>query len=136
MENPIDDLSLPVNHPGLRTKLLVDIIVQITGIAFVIFLPATSNGDYTSAFMAFYFGIGAYQLISSLLHFFFQKKPNPLYRIYYVQLFVHLFFLISSFIFLGVLGLLALVFLSPLTALYYFVITIITYNDTRPYAQQ
>jgi hypothetical protein len=136
MENPLDDLSAPVVHPGLRKKLLIDIIAQVSGIVLVILLFMTNVGDYTPAFVAFYFGVGTYQLISSLVHFFFQKKPSPLYRMYYIQLCVHLFFFLGIFSFLGILGALALLYLSPITALYYFIITIITYNEVRPYAKQ
>lgn len=136
MKTPIDDLSTPVVHPGLKTKLLIDLCAQVAGIALVIFLMATSQDDYLSAFMTFYFGIGSYQFISSLVQLYFQKKTHALYRIYYIQLCIHLVFFLSAFTPAGLIGLFALLYLSPVTALYYFIVTIVTYNETRAYAKQ
>lgn len=110
-------------NSNLSNKLNVDLYLQISLIGLAIVLIPL-NWQYS--FLIFYFGLGAYQLASSLWHLAY--KPIGLNRkIYFVILGVHgllglLLFVAEDSIYIM---LFAVMSLSTLTAIYYLVITIL-----------
>lgn len=110
-------------NSNLSNKLNVDLYLQISLIGLAIVLIPL-NWQYS--FLIFYFGLGAYQLASSLWHLAY--KPIGLTRkIYFALLGVHGLLGLSLFvaedsIFLMLFAIMAL---STLTAVYYLIITIL-----------
>lgn len=110
-------------NSNLSNKLNVDLYLQISLIGLAIVLIPL-NWQYS--FLIFYFGLGAYQLASSLWHLAY--KPIGLNRkIYFVILGVHGLLGLSLFVAEDsvFLMLFAIMALSTLTAVYYLIITIL-----------
>lgn len=110
-------------NSNLSNKLNVDLYLQISLIGLAIVLIPL-NWQYS--FLIFYFGLGAYQLASSLWHLAY--KPIGLARkIYFALLGVHGLLGLSLFVAEDsvFLMLFAIMALSTLTAIYYLIITIL-----------
>lgn len=133
MEEFLDNTP-QIHHPGLKRKLLIDIRAQSALFAIValycLLLLVMNEDDFIGPAMLFYFGVGAYQLVSSLVHLAYRQKTS-LYRAYYIQLFIHLFVFLSAFMGGGILSLMLLLCLTPITAIYYYVITLLSYNHNK-----
>jgi len=128
METILDDLKEQTIPSGARGKLLADICVQSFILLLTLYFMATDQ--WVPAFISFYIGIGIYQVFSSLVQLALHK-PNVLYRIYYIQLFVYALLVFYTFAFDNGITTKAIFYLSPFTALYYFIITIITFNQAK-----
>lgn len=129
MENLLDQQTRPpVNLKFLEGKLKVDLAMQIIALAGTLISMALQ--EFATAFCFFYLGIGMYQLISSLVHLAAEKN-NPLYKAYYIQLIIHGIFFLGMFTSIGIFTAYLLLFLSPVSGIYYFVITILNYNHVH-----
>ncbi|HYG53306.1 MAG TPA: hypothetical protein VD905_20550 [Flavobacteriales bacterium] len=124
IDAPMEDVK---NKQGEQAKLKVDVIVQTTILA-VAAITLVADGF---GIMVFYFGIGAYQLISSLVHL--QYKNHSFGRkAYWPQLFIH----ILTFASLAVVEepiqvLFLMLFTTGFTAIYYYVLTLVEYADSK-----
>lgn len=110
-------------NSNLSNKLKVDLYLQISLIGLAIVLIPL-NWQYS--FLIFYFGLGAYQLVSSLWHLAY--KPIGLIRkIYFALLGVHGILGLSLFVAQETIYLMlfAIMALSTLTAIFYLIITIL-----------
>ncbi|HLP10848.1 MAG TPA: hypothetical protein VK177_02890 [Flavobacteriales bacterium] len=111
----------------LKFKLWFDALAQI--IILGIFFFNFGFGQSGTAFCTFYFVLGGYQLLSSILHLTFEKAFAHR-RNYYIQLLIHggAWALIAiGFTFNApplMFPLFIELLLAPATAIYYFVITI------------
>jgi hypothetical protein len=113
----------------LKIKLYIDLYVQIGILGVFFYVWGFGSGDKAAG--VFYFILGGYQLASSLVHLL---TPNAFKnrKGYYVQLLIHGFIWANIFLSIvaesvfapGMMGLYVELFFSPLTAIYYFVITI------------
>lgn len=123
----------------LKGKLYTDLFAQISILG--IFFFNLGFGGSGWAFCTFYFVLGGYQLLSSLVHL---AIPNACKnrKGYYIQLIVHVFVWLGIFLALkiggvfafGFIGLYIELLLSPLTAIYYFIVTIQDFQALPKYA--
>jgi hypothetical protein len=121
----------------LGFKLFMDVWIHPV-MLLIIFYSLVQEEGYI-AFCLFYFGLGGYQLLSSIIHLSipgtFQKR-----KYYYIQLisYVGMFLLVGlGLIFPFAEGclvcLLLLLLLTPFSAVYYFIISL---NDYQTHKQQ
>ena len=133
MENLLDNKT-EMPNAALRKKLLLDIVAQVTLLATtalgILIIAVLDGNDYGLPAAVFYLGLGGYQLITSLVHLAYGKPP-VLYVIYYCQLGIYLF------LFMGLFGAgsigcgYILLLVTPLSAIYYLTITIITHHHAK-----
>lgn len=134
MKNLLDNnTELDLKKP-IKTKLLVDIVAQTILLTLTAIIATTvwamQWNDYSWAAGIFYFGLGGYQLITSLVHLAY-RSPSTLFKLYYIQLVVYVFLFMALF---GAGSLMCgyiLLFVTPLSAIYYLTITIVSYNHAK-----
>jgi hypothetical protein len=109
-------------------KLFIDVWIHPVAFIFILFSLMRNEGD--TAFCLFYFGIGGYQFLSAMIHL---SIPNAFEKrkAYYFQLLLYLFMFVLiavgfalPYFNLFLILLFFLLILTPLTAVYYFIISI------------
>lgn len=122
------DEEMTPNRPAdqfLKVHLTVDLWAQI--VLFAICLSFLAIQEYETAAGCFYFGVGGYQFVTSMVHLRNRSQWSGIRRAYYPQLIVHACLLIGGIAAFMIPVLFVELFATPLTAIYLLVITIIEY---------
>lgn len=124
METIDDFMTTPVIKTGEMNKLRVDLIVQ-SSLFSIALLGAVV--EPLISFFAIYFGIGAYQLISSFAHL--KYEHHSVARImYWPQLLIHAFtFLSLTWVKDSIEILVIVLFTTGFSALYFYFLTLAEY---------